>query len=142
MAVVSFGNSDADVFVMKQRFLALLLEKASAHVSSPADTHTLQQAAAFSGLMFETMEPDQAQRLVPVVRTAIQEFRSQLHPSVHPSDKELDVLLQQIAQRLNRPFRTFRSEDSGSRGAGQYPMAGMTSPSVRSTNSRVPRSNW
>jgi hypothetical protein len=75
MAVLSFAKADADTVFLRKAIFRMILSRAKAHLTDPADIEELDVSQAMEGISFELLADGQRARLTEAVYQGTEDLR-------------------------------------------------------------------
>ena len=78
MAVLSFAKTNADTIFLRNAILRMIVSRAKAYLTDPADLDRLDTAEAMGAISFDRMPSDQRARLVEAVYQGTQALKQEI----------------------------------------------------------------
>lgn len=105
MAVFSFSDNEADIFKVRKAVFRMILSRAAAHLTDPADVEELDVALLGEGAIFDLIDdPQRRARVARAVLEGTEELRQQVaagKPTEEPVRLGAEELLDELISFLN-----------------------------------------
>jgi hypothetical protein len=105
MAVLSFAKTDADTVTLRKAIFRMILSRAKAHLTDPADIEELELSEAMEGISFHRLDDDQRARLIEAVYLGTQDLTQEVaagKPTEEPVREGIEEKLDEILALISR----------------------------------------
>ncbi len=105
MAVLSFAKTDADTVVFRKAIFRMIVSRAKARLTDPADVERLDVFEAMEGISFYRLDDDQRGRLVEAVYEGTLDLKQDIatgKPIEEPVRGDVEEKLDEILALLAR----------------------------------------
>ena len=105
MAVLSFAKTEADTVSLRKAIFRMILSRAKAHLTDPADIEELDLSEVMEGVQFHRLDDDQRARLVEAVYEGTQDLKQQVlagEPTEEEVRPDIEEKLDEILALLSR----------------------------------------
>jgi hypothetical protein len=105
MAVLGFSDNGADIVTLRKAIFRMILSRAKAYLTDPADIQELELSEAMEGISFNLLGDDQRARLVGAVLEGAKGLREDIvagKPTEEPTRAGIDEKLDEVLALLAR----------------------------------------
>jgi hypothetical protein len=105
VAVLSFAKTEADTVSLRKAIFRMILSRAKAHLTDPADIEELDLSEVMEGVQFHRLDDDQRARLVESVYEGTQDLKQQVlagEPTEEEVRPDIEEKLDEILALLSR----------------------------------------
>jgi hypothetical protein len=105
VAVLSFAKTEADTVSLRKAIFRMILSRAKAHLTDPADIEELDLSEVMEGVQFHRLDDGQRARLVEAVYEGTQDLKKQVlvgEPTEEEVRPDIEEKLDEILALLSR----------------------------------------
>jgi hypothetical protein len=105
MAALGFSENGADIVTFRKAIFRMILSRAKAHLTNPADIQELELSEAMEGISFNLLDDDQRARLTEAVFEGAKSLRDDIaagKPIEEPAREGIEEKLDEVLALLDR----------------------------------------